>query len=798
MDPKNKRQRPDHIGGHSGFTPAFGSPVSGARTAKIVAGDLRLTVNPVDGSQVEPVRPGERAGTPSRLTPGVTIARRAEQSPPVPPGVMTPALPLLEREETRERLVRLLSRGRSVRVTGVSGAGRTTLLNAVAADCADLAPDGVIRLSGRHRTVGDLLYQLYGLVFDAERHRPDRPELLAALAEVGAVVVLDDLEVGGAALDELLVATPECAFLVSAGPDVPAPSPEAQIEEVFLTGLGRRSCLQLLELVVERPLEEDERGWAGDLWFESEGLPLRFVQAGGLLRRRDAARAELLENAEPGADPFETDVPLPTLAQSAAAAPLLAASGTDAARRALIFAATLDGEVPHHAQLPALTEDTHADAAVADLLVCGLVTASGGVYRLASGVAAQLRTAGLLEAAEGETDPVLTLAQHYAWWAGHTSVPAERVAAESGVVLATLGALLAHRDAGYADAAVLLARTAAPAFAVALEWGAWERALRYGQEAARVSGEVAQEAYFHHELGVLALCGGAVDRARTELEASIALRAAIADRGGEIAGRRALALVADIGGFAVPGPDADGGTRSSEDPTVLIGEAPATASSSRTVTATGVPGDDDGPSARRGGRRNLIAAGAGAAVVAVLGVVLTLGAMGDESDGGTKRPDAVEVDPSADEADGTDGIPTDDATTGDPSTKPSESGTPSAPATTPGGSATDGTTPADGGTTGDGSSTTGGGTTTTGGSGTDGGSTSGGPGGTSSSPKPTSKPTTKPTDEPTDPTPTETTPTENPTPPTEDPTTSGTETTGLASQGTEGSTMAGTAADGIS
>ncbi|SCF61265.1 hypothetical protein GA0115255_100231, partial [Streptomyces sp. Ncost-T6T-2b] len=45
-----------------------------------------------------------------------------------------------ERQEERERLVRLLARGRSVRLTGQPGSGRTALLDAVAADCADLAP----------------------------------------------------------------------------------------------------------------------------------------------------------------------------------------------------------------------------------------------------------------------------------------------------------------------------------------------------------------------------------------------------------------------------------------------------------------------------------------------------------------------------------------------------------------------------------------------------------------------------------------------------------------------------------
>ncbi|CAM5240874.1 ATP-binding protein [Streptomyces hirsutus] len=60
---------------------------------------------------------------------------------------------------------------------------------------------------------------------------------------------------------------------------------------------------------------------------------------------------------------------------------------------------------------------------------------------------------------------------------------------------------------------------------------------------------MAEEAYIHHELGIHALCTGDPDRARAELEASIGLRAVLADERGTVAGRRALALVADLSGI---------------------------------------------------------------------------------------------------------------------------------------------------------------------------------------------------------------------------------------------------------
>ncbi|MZD08903.1 ATP-binding protein, partial [Streptomyces sp. SID5785] len=226
--------------------------------------------------------------------------------------------------------------------------------------------------------------------------------------------------------------------------------------------------------------------------------------------------------------PFDSgdahDVPLPSLAQGAAPAALLASRLSASARATLRFAVTLGGEIPHQAHLPALVGDTHADAALAELVSCALVTPVGSHYRLASDVRTQLVAAGY---DEDGAEHARTAALHYAWWAGHPSVGPERVAAESDAVLAALGALVPMTTPpaeGESSPTVELARAAAPAFASGLAWSAWERALRSGQEAARLAGDVPEEAYFHHELGILALLGGQLDRARAELEASIGLR----------------------------------------------------------------------------------------------------------------------------------------------------------------------------------------------------------------------------------------------------------------------------------
>ncbi|MGW3265547.1 ATP-binding protein [Streptomyces sp. NPDC001056] len=618
-----------------------------ARTAHLVSGDLLLTVNPVDGSEIEPCPPAERPGRPRKRG----AAERAEAEhvsrPPVPPGPAQHPLPLLERQDVREQLVRLLARGRTVRLTGPGGSGRTALLDLVADDCDDLAPDGVVRLSGIHRTAEDLLYELFHTVYDAPGHRPERLELRAPLAEIGAVVVLDDLEFGGAELDELLDATPECAFLVAATPDVPAPSADADVEEVLLGGLDRAGGVEILERTAGRVLTEEEANWAGDLWFESEGLPLRFVQAGALLRQRDQLRAEtgavdeygVFEDVRPVVNTVtefaDEGGPLPSLGEAAAPAPLLASRLSASARATLRFAVALGGEVPHQAHLPALVGDTHADAALGELATCGLVSPAGPRYRLAAGVQAQLEAAGY---GDDAAERARTAARHYAWWAGHPSVTPERVSAEADAVLAALAAVVPPAE-GDDGEAVRLARTAAPAFAAALRWSAWERALRCGAEASLQSGDVPEQAYFHHELGILALCGGRLDRARAELEASIGLRGALADKRGAVAGRRALALVADRAG-ELPGIPVIPG----EPEGVPVPPVPPVSDTLVTPRIVPVPAAK-GLGLRRLAHRNLVAAGSGALLAAVLGTVVTLG-MTSHGDDDKNPAGRADVNPS--------------------------------------------------------------------------------------------------------------------------------------------------------
>ncbi|MGY1438049.1 ATP-binding protein [Streptomyces reniochalinae] len=694
--------------GHSGPAPdADGPGGEAARAVRLVAEEYLVTVNPVDGSEVEPCPPGTRQEAPPKLAPSDRpVAETPASAAKLPPGS------LVERDEERERLVRLLSRGRSVRLTGPAGSGRSVLLDVVADDVAHLAPDGVVRLSGHRRTPSDLMYDLFAAVHSAPLYRPGKTELVRALAGVGAIVLVDDLEFGGAALDELLRATPECAFLFAATPGVTAPAADSCVEEVFLAGLSRTACLDLLERAIHRQLTDEESDWAAGLWFDSEGMALRFVQAGALLRLQ----------ADGGV--------VPGLAGDAALAPPLAAALPESGREALRLALALDGEVPHPTHLPALTGDPSAEDSVTELLAFGLISPAGDHFKLAAGVAGQLAEAGY---GEGRDAHALAAAQHYTWWAGHPSVSADRVTQEADALLAA--ARGAHHG-GSSSAAVLLARTAAPVLAAGMRWSAWERMLRCGQESARASGELAEEAYFHHELGVLALAAGNPERARTELEAAIALRGTLPEQRGMVAGRRALALVNDL--LASPGAASAAGAAGAAfgawtRPAPAGGQAPADASAAPAdaapvapqpgavpptggtapvvasadsadqtpggtlispsdqafpasdaagADAAGGPGRSGRHGAPRGWRaltsskRNVAAAGAGALLAAVLGTVVTLGTVSDDSTPETVRPDASTSQDDQDDAPG-DEAPGDEGDTGAPERRQPVAGTPS-------------------------------------------------------------------------------------------------------------------------
>ncbi|RGD61395.1 ATP-binding protein [Kitasatospora xanthocidica] len=526
------------------------------RGGELVSGGLLVGVGAPDGSEArtcpEEWRPRPRRTGRSEPARG-PVGGVGRAVGPLALGAGPADLPMLDREVDVVELLGLLSEGRSIRLVGQAGSGRSALLSAVAEAAADLAPGGVVQLCGHRRTLPDLLQDLFAATHHAPGYRPDPGQLAAHLAEVGAIVVIDSAEPAGAELEQLLAAAPGCAFLISAAPDGPPLPAGSRLQDHLVAGLSRSACLALTARLAGRPLDVDEKAWAVDLWFESEGLPLRFVQAAALLRQRDVAVDALVAAEDDRMDVFgavegpvhdpdpairedalRRTVPLPSVAETASPAVRLAEGLSEPAQAVLRLAVALGGECPTAPHLPALIDVGQGEAALAELADAGLAVSIGGHHRLTAGaqdlLAPHWPARGCVDGA----------AQHFAWWVGHSSVTLEQIAAEAEVMI---GVLLADRTAGRHDAVVRLARAAAPALALSLRWGAWERVLQLGLEAARQTGSAVDQAWFHHEAGVHAICLQQPSRAIAELETALTLRAAAGDQRGVAAVGRMLDLL---------------------------------------------------------------------------------------------------------------------------------------------------------------------------------------------------------------------------------------------------------------
>ncbi|WP_345673113.1 ATP-binding protein [Yinghuangia aomiensis] len=585
---------------------------------QIAVGHHLLTVGGPDGTEAVPL-PASSRPLPRRRA----AARRPSGYPP------------LGRQAEIAEVRGLLGRGTSVRIGGPAGIGRSTLLKHLASGDAAGAPDGVVVLDGYRSGLDDLLQQFHDACFEAEAYRPTREALGELLGGVAALIVIDDLDLRPDEMTELLAIAPECVFLVSA--PSPAPTPdgtpapasaafggelsraESPFHEIMLGGLPQDAAFALLNRVAGRELDDEELAWAAALWFEVDGHPGRFAQAGALLAR--------LGTAVPR-DDYDNLPELPSPGEPQLFVPRLVPLLSRPAQQVLRLGAALDGVLPDPAHLPALTGANGAHSAANELVEAGLVVVENGRYRLAGGVADE--AAGQMR---GPSSWAVAAIQHFTWWVSHPTVTPAEIAEEADVVLACMREV---ERLGKSSSVRVLARAAAPAFATALRFEAWRATLLLGSSTSAATGAVADQAWFHHELAILALCTGENAKAREEASTASRLRDA-GDMRGLAADRRIL---------------------------VLAGERPGTFGAEAGVVQRRVT---------MAGKRGVLTLAAAGVLVVTLAVVVAIGS-DDPSGGGNPGNTSVSV---------TNGVPAaggNPAAPGAPgsSNAPGTSGTPSA------------------------------------------------------------------------------------------------------------------------
>lgn len=378
------------------------------RNGELVSGGLLVGVGGPEGSEVRPC-PEEWRPRPRRTGPGAPARGPAgdpgrQVGPLALGGQAPPTSRCSTARPTSPNCSACSPRGARYAWSARQAPAAAPCCRPSPRPCGDLAPGGVVQLRGHRRTAADLLQELFAATHHAPGFRPDPGQLAEHLAGVGAIVVIDEVEPDAAELEALLATAPDCAFLISSAADGPLLPADSRLQDHLVVGLSRPACLALAARLAGRPLDAAEKAWAVDLWFESEGLPLRFVQAAALLRQRDVAVDALVAAEEDRMDVFGAvrepvhdpdpavreaalrgTVPLPSVAESTLPAVRLAEGLSETAQAVLRLAVALGGECPTAPHLPALIDVGQGESALAELADAGLAVSIGGHHRLTAG-----------------------------------------------------------------------------------------------------------------------------------------------------------------------------------------------------------------------------------------------------------------------------------------------------------------------------------------------------------------------------------------------------------------------------
>ena len=422
---------------------------------------------------------------------------------------------LLDRREELAAALSAVDVGLSIAVSGDPGVGKTAFLRQLAHHAGAAAfVDGVVYLTTRHQSSADVRQLIFEAFYESsDVCKPTEPEIRHALQETQALILLDDVELAGDELDQVLNLAPRSAFAIVTRESRPG----SEVRAVALHGLSINDAALFFEREVGRTLNGSERSAAAALCASFEGHPLRIRQVAAVAR--------------------DQHVPIEDLARDLAPEHLLTevmASLDEKQRRVLLAMAALP-HVPlqlHH--VSGLAEVTDLEPSMAMLAQRGLVGRSDSRYRLVRGVSDRLRQTE-------DLNPWVNRAITYftAW--------AERYRRNPSTLLEDSEALLRvqqHAAEMRRWGEVLrLGQLLECALVVGARWGAWAITLERCLAAAKAMKDRAAEAWALHESGTRALCLGEAVKARTLLSQALSLRETLDDDDATAASRRNLSFI---------------------------------------------------------------------------------------------------------------------------------------------------------------------------------------------------------------------------------------------------------------
>lgn len=456
-------------------------------TAEVLVGRYVLHIGGPHGARVCETPPSTRIQALPRSTP-VFLGPRSMRG-------------LFGRRAEIDAIFSALGGGLPVEIIGRPGIGKTALLRSIAyhPDAAAFG-DGVIYLTARQQSSGDVQQQVFSAFYESDRIRkPTAADLRHALRDKRALILVDDVQLKGEELERLFDAAPRSAFVVATRDR----RLHSEVYNLTLQGLPVEDSLQLLEREIAHPIEESERRTAANLCAALNGHPQRILLAAGLLRDRGG----LL-------DAWVDDItPEKLIAESIE-------SLNPKQRRILLVLAALPG-LPIPAQhIAGIAELADIDSLLAALRQRALVTGAPSGHRLAYGVGDRLRRTE-------DVNPWINRAiTYYTSWAERYRRDFHALLDESEALRGVqLQAANSHRW----GEALRLGQVLEGALVAGVRWDAWAMVLEQCLLAAKAIGDRTAEAWALHEIGTRAICVDETRGARSALGEALKIRESLGD-----------------------------------------------------------------------------------------------------------------------------------------------------------------------------------------------------------------------------------------------------------------------------
>ena len=219
---------------------------------------------------------------------------------PTPPSLLPRRLSpdWVGREQEIDTIIKTLKSHKLLEIYGPPGIGKTTLLSHLA-DREDITrqpssffPDGVVSFSGHTKPVEDLLQELFDAFYESDSLlKLTNTQIRSYLLEKKALIILDDVKLEIAELEELLDNAPNCSFLVFSSEQRLAGKAESQP----LAGLTKDQAETLIKKNLGKAsLEAEDKAATEHLYEVFQGYPLPLLQISALAKQEGISLQDAL------------------------------------------------------------------------------------------------------------------------------------------------------------------------------------------------------------------------------------------------------------------------------------------------------------------------------------------------------------------------------------------------------------------------------------------------------------------------------------------------------------------------